>query len=156
MTCRRCRVYFRQDRPFLSKGLNTSIRQSKMMSYLDSGLGGTDVQTGLIEGTPVNPVYAGEMMGPSLGMKVNVYDENGKPVVNRQGELVCEKPFPSVPLYFWNDPNGERFKDAYFNIYPNVWRHGDYAMIHSETGGITAYGRSDSVLKPSGVRIRRP
>ena len=121
--------------------------------YLDSGLGGTDIQTGLVEGTPIQAVYAGEMMGPALGMKVNVYDENGKPVIDKQGELVCEKPFPSVPLYFWNDPDGERFREAYFNVYPNIWRHGDYAMIHSDTGGITAFGRSDSVLKPSGVRI---
>jgi len=121
--------------------------------YFDSGLGGTDVQTGLVEGNPIQPVYAGEMMGPALGMKVNVYDENGKPVIDKQGELVCEKPFPSVPLYFWNDRDGEKFREAYFNVYPNVWRHGDYAMIHSDTGGITAFGRSDSVLKPSGVRI---
>ncbi|MGD0236676.1 MAG: acetoacetate--CoA ligase, partial [Syntrophorhabdales bacterium] len=75
------------------------------------------------------------------------------PDIDKQGELVCEKPFPSVPLYFWNDRDGEKFREAYFNVYPNVWRHGDYAMIHSDTGGITAFGRSDSVLKPSGVRI---
>jgi len=121
--------------------------------YFDSGLGGTDVQCGLVEGTPIQPVYAGQMMGPALGMKVNVYDEKGIPIIDKQGELVCEKPFPSVPLYFWNDPDGKRFKESYFNVYPNVWRHGDYAMIHSDTGGITAFGRSDSVLKPSGVRI---
>jgi len=121
--------------------------------YFNSGLGGTDIQCGLAEGNPILPVYAGQMMGPGLGMKVNIYDENGTPVVDKQGELVCEKPFPSVPLYFWNDPDGKRFKEAYFNMYPNVWRHGDYAMISSDTGGITAFGRSDSVLKPSGVRI---
>ena len=121
--------------------------------YLDSGLGGTDIQTGLVEGSPIQAVYAGEMMGPALGMKVNVYDENGKPVIDKQGELVCEKPFPSVPLYFWGDPDGKKLKEAYFNVYPNIWRHGDYAMVHSDTGGITAFGRSDSVLKPSGVRI---
>ncbi len=121
--------------------------------YFESGLGGTDIQCGLIEGSPIQPVYAGEMMGPALGMAVAVYDENGAPVVDKQGELVCEKPFPSVPLYFWNDPDGERFREAYFHVFPNIWRHGDYAMIHSDTGGITAFGRSDSVLKPSGVRI---
>ena len=121
--------------------------------YFDSGLGGTDIQCGLIEGSPIQSVYAGEMMGPALGMKVAVYDEKGTPVVDKQGELVCEKPFPSVPLYFWNDPDGTKFKEAYFNVFPHIWRHGDYAMIHSDTGGITAFGRSDSVLKPSGVRI---
>ena len=86
-------------------------------------------------------------------MKVKAYDENGKPVWDQQGELVCEAPAPSMPLYFWNDPNGEKYKSAYFEYYPNVWRHGDYVVIHSDTGGITFYGRSDAVLKPSGVRI---
>src|SRR6266542_3973575 len=70
-----------------------------------------------------------------------------------QGELVCEAPAPSMPLYFWNDPNGSKYYSAYFDVYPNVWRHGDYILIHSDTGGITFYGRSDAVLKPSGVRI---
>jgi acetoacetyl-CoA synthetase len=121
--------------------------------YFDSGLGGTDIQCGLAEGNPLQAVYTGQMMGPGLGMKVNVYDDAGKPIVDKRGELVCEKPFPSVPLYFLNDPGGEKLKEAYFSVYPNVWRHGDYAMIHSDTGGMTAFGRSDSVLKPSGVRI---
>ncbi len=69
------------------------------------------------------------------------------------GELVCEAPIPSMPLYFWNDPSGKRYKEAYFSFYPKVWRHGDYVMVHSDTKGITFYGRSDSLLKPSGVRI---
>ena len=121
--------------------------------YFNSGLGGTDAQAGLIEATPLQPVYAGEMSGPALGFATRVYDEEGKPVFDRPGELVCEKPFPSVPLYFWNDPDGSKFMDTYFSLYPSVWRHGDYIIHHSATGGMTALGRSDSVLKPSGVRI---
>lgn len=121
--------------------------------FFDSALGGTDVQGGLIEGSPIQPVYAGQMTGPALGMKIKAYDENGNSVVDRPGELVCEKPFPSVPLYFWNDPDGSRYKESYFSVYPGIWRHGDYILIHSDTGGITALGRSDSVLKPAGVRI---
>jgi acetoacetyl-CoA synthetase len=90
-------------------------------------------------------------------MRVAAYDERGAPVLDREGELVCEVPCPSMPLYFWNDPQYERYLDAYFNYFAsagkNVWRHGDYIIIHSSTGGITFLGRSDSVLKPSGVRI---
>ena len=72
---------------------------------------------------------------------------------DRQGELVCEAAIPSMPLYFWNDPDGEKYRRAYFDVYPGVWRHGDYLLFHGDTGGITFYGRSDSVLMPSGVRI---
>ncbi len=86
-------------------------------------------------------------------MKVKAYDEKGKEVYDQQGELVCEAAAPSMPLYFWNDPTGEKYRSAYFEVYPNVWRHGDYIIYHSDTGGITFYGRSDAVLKPSGVRI---
>jgi acetoacetyl-CoA synthetase len=84
-----------------------------------------------------------------------VDDEEGNDTFDRQGELVCEAPGPSMPLYFWNDPDNQKYRNAYFTFYPNVnvWRHGDYIVIHSDTGGITFYGRSDAVLKPSGVRI---
>jgi acetoacetyl-CoA synthetase len=86
-------------------------------------------------------------------MKVKAYDEKGNAVYDQRGELVCEAPAPPMPLNFWNDPNGEKYRAAYFEVYPNVWRHGDYIVMHSDTGGITIYGRSDAVLKPSGVRI---
>ncbi len=88
-------------------------------------------------------------------MKIKAYDMNGEPIWDAQGELVCEAPAPSMPLYFWNDPNNERYLDTYFRFFPNknVWRHGDYVIFHSDTGGITFLGRSDAVLKPSGVRI---
>jgi acetoacetyl-CoA synthetase len=90
-------------------------------------------------------------------MKINVYDEDAKPVVDAMGELVCEAPAPSMPLYFWNDPGDRRYREAYFEYYKpkgkNVWRHGDYVIIHSRTGGLTFYGRSDAVIKVSGVRV---
>lgn len=86
-------------------------------------------------------------------MKVKAYDENGKPVVDKEAELVCEAPAPSMPIYFWNDPDGKKYRAAYFGVYPNVWRHGDWILIHGDTGGITFLGRSDFTLKPSGVRI---
>ena len=104
-------------------------------------------------GNIISPVYAGELQGPALAMKVKAYDEKGKPIYDQQGELVCEAPAPSMPLHFWNDPKGEKYRSAYFEFYPNVWRHGDYIVMHKDTGGITFYGRSDAVLKPSGVRI---
>jgi acetoacetyl-CoA synthetase len=90
-------------------------------------------------------------------MKISAYSENGEAVFDQEGELVCEAPAPSMPLYFWDDPNSERYLAAYFNFYKasgrNVWRHGDFIIIHTDTRGITFLGRSDSVLKPSGVRI---
>jgi acetoacetyl-CoA synthetase len=88
-------------------------------------------------------------------MKVNVYDEAGRPIVDREGELVCEAPSPSMPLHFWDDPGNEKYRSAYFTFYPgvSVWRHGDYVTLHSDTGGMTFHGRSDAVLKPSGVRV---
>ena len=99
------------------------------------------------------PVYAGELQGAALAMKIKAYDEKGNSIYDEQGELVCEAPSPSMPLYFWNDPDGSKYHHAYFDVYPHVWRHGDYVLIHKDTGGVTFYGRSDAVLKPSGVRI---
>jgi acetoacetyl-CoA synthetase len=86
-------------------------------------------------------------------MKVKAYDEKGKPIYDQQGELVCEAPAPSMPLYFWNDPEFTKYRDAYFTVYPNIWRHGDYVAFYSDTRGVTFFGRSDAILKPSGVRI---
>lgn len=121
--------------------------------HLNSISGGTDINGCFAAGSPILPVYAGELQSPALGMKIKAYDEKGKPVYDEQGELVCEAPAPSMPLYFWNDPDGSKYYKAYFDVYPGVWRHGDYILIHSDTGGVTFYGRSDAVLKPSGVRI---
>jgi len=85
-------------------------------------------------------------------MKVEAFDENGKPVINQQGELVCTAPFPSMPIYFWDDPDGRKYHSAYFDVFPNIWRHGDFITIN-ERGGVVIYGRSDATLNPGGVRI---
>ena len=121
--------------------------------HFNSISGGTDINGCFAIGSPVQPVYAGELQGPGLGMKIHSYDERGNPILDEQGELVCEAPAPSMPIHFWNDPDGAKYHKAYFDVYPSVWRHGDYILIHSDTGGVTFYGRSDAVLKPSGVRI---
>jgi acetoacetyl-CoA synthetase len=134
-------------------GFEWVYREVKKDLHFNSISGGTDINGCFAIGNPIQSVYAGELQGPGLGMKIKAYDENGKPIWDKEGELVCEAPAPPMPLYFWNDPNGEKYKSAYFEQYPNVWRHGDYIVMHKDTGGITFYGRSDAVLKPSGVRI---
>ncbi|MDH5747219.1 MAG: acetoacetate--CoA ligase [Candidatus Bathyarchaeota archaeon] len=139
--------------PLSSEGFEYVYREIKEDLHFNSISGGTDINGCFAAGTPIQPVCAGELQGPALGMKVKAYDEQGNPVVDREAELVCEAPSPSMPIYFWNDPDGRKYRDAYFDVYPNVWRHGDWIMIHSDTGGITFLGRSDFTLKPSGVRI---
>jgi len=139
--------------PLSTEGFEWIYRAVKQDLHFNSIAGGTDINGCFAVGSPIIPVYAGELQSPGLGMKVKAYDEKGNPVYDEQGELVCEAPAPPMPLYFWNDPNGEKYRAAYFEHYPNVWRHGDYVVFHSDTGGITFYGRSDAVLKPSGVRI---
>ncbi len=134
-------------------GFEYVYRAIKEDLHFASISGGTDINGCFAQGCPTLPVYAGEIQRPALGMKVKCYDDGGQPVIDRLGELVCEAPSPSMPLYFWNDPDGEKYREAYFNHFPGVWRHGDYIMIHGDTGGITFFGRSDAVLKPSGVRI---
>lgn len=136
-----------------AEGFEYVYQEIKKDLHFNSIAGGTDINGCFAIGSPIKPVYGGELQSPALAMKVKAYDEKGKAVWDQQGELVCEAPAPSMPLYFWNDPKGEKYRSAYFEYYPNVWRHGDYIVIHSDTGGITFYGRSDSVLKPSGVRI---
>src|SRR3990167_1440066 len=139
--------------PLSREGFEYVYREIKGALYLNSISGGTDINGCFAAGTPIQPVYAGELQGPALGMKMKAYDERGNSVVDKEGELVCEAPSPSMPLYFWNDPDGKKYRDAYFNTFPNVWRHGDWIIIHSDTGGITFLGRSDFTLKPSGIRI---
>jgi acetoacetyl-CoA synthetase len=139
--------------PLSPEGFEYVYREIKDDVHLNSISGGTDINGCFAAGTPIQPVYAGEVQGPSLAMKVKAYDESGKAVVDRQGELVCEAPSPSMPICFWNDSDGKRYLDAYFSVFPHVWRHGDWIIIHSDTGGITFLGRSDFTLKPSGVRI---
>jgi acetoacetyl-CoA synthetase len=139
--------------PLSAEGFEYVYREIKSDLHFNSISGGTDINGCFAAGSPILPVYAGELQSPALGMKIKAYDEKGKPVYDEQGELVCEAPSPSMPLYFWNDPDGSKYHKAYFDVYPGVWRHGDYVLIHSDTGGVTFYGRSDAVLKPSGVRI---
>ncbi len=114
--------------------------------------GGTDLNGCFALGNPMGSVYSGELQCRGLAMKVEAFDENGKPVINRQGELVCTAPFPSMPIYFWDDPDGKKYQSAYFDVYPNVWRHGDFIEIN-DRGGVTIFGRSDATLNPGGVRI---
>lgn len=135
------------------EGFAYIYREIKADLHFNSISGGTDINGCFAAGNPISPVYAGELQAPGLAMKVKAYDEAGKPIYDQQGELVCEAPSPSMPLYFWNDPGGEKYRNAYFTHYHGVWRHGDYVIVYRDTGGITFYGRSDAVLKPSGVRI---
>ncbi|MEW6404396.1 MAG: acetoacetate--CoA ligase [Chloroflexota bacterium] len=139
--------------PLSAEGFEYVYREVKSDLHFNSISGGTDINGCFAAGSPILPVYAGELQSPALGMKIAAYDDAGEPVCDDQGELVCEAPSPSMPLYFWDDPDGAKYKDAYFGVYRNVWRHGDYVLFHCDTGGVTFYGRSDGVLKPSGVRI---
>jgi acetoacetyl-CoA synthetase len=127
-------------------------REVKPDVLLASISGGTDPMACFGSGCPIQPVYEGELQALSLGMKTEIYDDAGKPLVGEQGELVCSAPFPSVPIGFWGDTDGSRFHGTYFARYPNVWWHGDLATITSR-GGLVVHGRSDAVLNPGGVRI---
>ncbi len=115
--------------------------------------GGTDLLGCFVGANPLGPVHRGEIQAPQLGMDVRVFDGEGRDVLDEKGELVCARPFPSMPVMFWNDPDGARYREAYFARWDNVWRQGDFASISSETGGMTIYGRSDATLNPGGVRI---
>ena len=127
-------------------------REVKPDVLLASISGGTDPMACFGSGCPIQSVYEGELQALSLGMKTEIYDDAGKPLVGEQGELVCSAPFPSVPIGFWGDTDGSRFHGTYFARYPNVWWHGDLATITSR-GGLVVHGRSDAVLNPGGVRI---
>ena len=119
---------------------------------LSSVSGGTDIVSCFVSGTPTLPVYAGEIQCVALGMATEFWNDEGKSLKGEKGELVCTKPFPSAPVGFWNDPDGERYHNAYFSRFPNIWAHGDYGEIN-ERGGSIIHGRSDAVLNPGGVRI---
>ena len=119
---------------------------------LSSISGGTDIVSCFVLGNPLLPVWRGEIQCRGLGMKVEVFDEEGRSVQGKKGELVCTAPFPSMPIGFWNDPEDHKYRAAYFDKFPNVWCHGDYVEL-TEHDGIIIYGRSDAVLNPGGVRI---
>jgi acetoacetyl-CoA synthetase len=120
--------------------------------HLASISGGTDIVSCFAGGNPISPVYRGELQTRALGMAVHVFNENGESVVQEPGELVCTRPFVSMPVAFWNDPDGVKYRAAYFERYPNVWRHGDWSELTVHDGMII-YGRSDATLNPGGVRI---
>ena len=114
--------------------------------------GGTDLVGCFIGGNPMSSVRRGEIQGPILGMDIHVFDDNGNPIKNEKGELVCIQSFPTMPLYFWNDKNNEKYHNAYFNKFENIWCHGDY-ILKTENNGFIIFGRSDATLNPGGVRI---
>jgi acetoacetyl-CoA synthetase len=120
--------------------------------WLFSTSGGTDVCTAFVAGCPTLPVYEGELQCRALGCKVESWDEQGNSLLDEVGELVVTEPMPSMPLYLWNDPTGERLHDSYFAMYPGVWRHGDWIRI-TPRGGAVIYGRSDSTINRQGVRM---
>lgn len=123
--------------------------------FLVSSCGGTDICATFLTGSKALPVYAGETQCKSLGMDVRVFDPHGKNIehTGRPGEMVCVRPHPSLPLYFWGDESGKRYHDSYYNMYPGIWRQGDFIVRNPATGGFKILGRSDGVLNPSGVRF---
>ena len=129
---------------FINKKLNSK-------AFIHSVSGGTDIVSCFMLGVPTLPVFAGEIQGPGLGMNIDVLNDRGKPT-NKTGELVCKNPFPSKPIYFWNDKKFKKYKAAYFEKFTNIWSHGDYVQ-KTKNGGYIIYGRSDATLNPGGVRI---
>ncbi|MDJ0805046.1 MAG: acetoacetate--CoA ligase, partial [Desulfobacterales bacterium] len=138
--------------PLSIEGFEFVYADVKPDLQLASISGGTDLNGCFALGNPMGPVYAGELQCRGLAMKVEAFDANGQPVVGEQGELVCTAAFPSMPIYFWNDPDQEKYHKAYFDVYAGVWRHGDYITV-TERGGVIMHGRSDATLNPGGVRI---
>ncbi|MGE5523192.1 MAG: acetoacetate--CoA ligase [Rhodospirillaceae bacterium] len=138
--------------PLAPESFDYVYRDVKRDVQLASISGGTDIVSCFALGNPLQPVWRGELQCRGLGMRVEVYDDEGKPVVEQKGELVCSAPFPSMPVGFWNDPDGAKYRAAYFEKYPGVWCHGDYVELTAH-GGLIIYGRSDAVLNPGGVRI---
>ncbi|MBX6321680.1 MAG: acetoacetate--CoA ligase [Rhodospirillaceae bacterium] len=138
--------------PLMPESFDYVYDKVKRDLCLSSISGGTDIVSCFVLGNPIGPVWRGEIQARGLGMKVEVWDDDGRPVIGRKGELVCTAPFPSMPVGFWNDPDGRRYRGAYFERFPGVWHHGDYAEITAHDG-VVIYGRSDAVLNPGGVRI---
>jgi acetoacetyl-CoA synthetase len=138
--------------PLVAESFDFVYRSIKQDLHLASISGGTDIVSCFALGNPIAPVWRGELQTRGLGMAVEVWNEQGEPVVGAPGELVCVKPFPSMPVSFWNDPDGSRYRGAYFERFPGVWTHGDHVELTAHDG-LIIYGRSDAVLNPGGVRI---
>ena len=130
---------------FINKFINSDMQ-------IGSISGGTDILSCFVLNNPLDEVISGEIQCRGLGMAVDVFDEEGNSVTDTPGELVCTKPFPSMPIMFWNDPDGKKYQEAYFDYYPNVWRHGDWTKL-TKRGTLVIFGRSDATLNPGGVRI---
>jgi len=148
----RVRAVLSTGSPLAAESFQWVYREVKADLQLASIAGGTDIISCFMLGSPVDPVYPGEIQKRGLGMKVEAWTDDGKPVVGEKGELVCTAPFPSMPIGFWKDPGNEKYLDAYFRFFPGVWRHGDYIEV-TPRGGVIVYGRSDATLNPAGVRI---
>ena len=138
--------------PLAAESFDYVYSDIKADVHLASISGGTDIVSCFVLGDPTSPVWRGEIQAPGLGMAVDIWSEDGQPVREEKGELVCTKPFPSMPVKFWNDPEGRKYHAAYFERFPNVWYHGDFAEWTAH-GGIIIHGRSDATLNPGGVRI---
>ena len=138
--------------PLSEEGFDFVYRDIKDDLCLSSISGGSDMVGCFVAGNPIGPVYRGHIQARCLGLAVEAWSPEGKPLVGEKGELVCTKPWPTMPIYFWNDPDGAKYRAAYFERYPGVWHHGDFIEI-TEEGGAIIYGRSDATLNPGGVRI---
>ncbi|MCK6389716.1 MAG: acetoacetate--CoA ligase [Azonexus sp.] len=146
------RAMFSTGSPLSPEGFDWVYREIKQDLLLASISGGTDIVSCFVLGNPVLPVYRGEIQCRALGMAVDVFDEAGQPVRSEKGELVCTRPFPVMPVGFWNDPDGAKYRAAYFERFDNIWCHGDFSELTAHDG-VIIYGRSDATLNPGGVRI---
>jgi acetoacetyl-CoA synthetase len=146
------RAIFSTGSPLSAEGFDFVYRSIKADVQLSSISGGTDIISCFVLGSPILPVWRGEIQCRGLGMAVDVFDDDGRPVVGEKGELVCTRPFPSMPLGFWNDDDGAKYRAAYFERFRGIWCHGDFCEI-TEHGGLIIHGRSDATLNPGGVRI---
>jgi acetoacetyl-CoA synthetase len=148
----RLRTVLSTGSPLAHESFEYIYREFKSDLCLSSISGGTDILSCFVGGSPILPVYKGEIQCRGLGMAVEIRNEDGEPVVEEKGELVCTRPFPCAPVGFWNDPDAEKYRDAYFASWPDIWAHGDYGELTGH-GGVIIHGRSDAVLNPGGVRI---
>jgi acetoacetyl-CoA synthetase len=138
--------------PLVAESFDYVYEHVKRDICLSSIAGGTDIVGCFLGGNPIGPVHRGEIQVPILGMAVDVFDDDANSIQGEKGEMVCTKAFPTMPLYFWDDESGERYHDAYFDKFPNIWCHGDFLEL-TDNGGYVIYGRSDATLNPGGVRI---
>jgi acetoacetyl-CoA synthetase len=143
---------FSTGSPLSPEGFDWVYREIKQDILLASISGGTDIVSCFVLGNPVLPVYRGEIQCCGLGMAVDVFNDEGQPVRSEKGELVCTRPFPAMPVGFWNDSDGTKYKAAYFERFANIWCHGDFSELTTHDG-VIIYGRSDATLNPGGVRI---